>query len=94
MVLEKFPGIGSDRSSTEADAEARKDLLNQLAGITGLGWTTSMLGFLSTVVGYGNGIVSRLVTEPQSLLYLGGVFFLATLGLDRLVNRTTEESRD
>ncbi|WP_415379522.1 hypothetical protein [Halosimplex sp. TS25] len=56
----------------------------QLAGITGLGWTTSTLGFLSTVLGYGNSIVGRLVTDPQSLLYVGSVCFLATLGLDRL----------
>lgn len=94
MVLDKLPGIGSGRSPAETDAEARKDLLNQLAGLTGLGWTTSTLGFLSTVVGYGNGIVSRLAVEPQSLLYLGGMFFLATLGLDRLVKRSTEESKD
>lgn len=91
MALEKLPWVGSGESSGKTDAEAKKDRLNQLAGLTGLGWTTSILGFLSTVVGYGNGIVSRLVTEPQSLLYLGGVFFLATLGLDRLVNRQTEE---
>jgi hypothetical protein len=94
MVLEKLPGVDPRKSPTETDAEARKDLLNQLAGLTGLGWTTSTLGFLSTVVGYGNGIVSRLVIEPQSLLYLGGMFFLATLGLDRLVKRTAEESED
>jgi hypothetical protein len=68
-----------------------KDLLDQLAGLTGFGWTASILGFLSTVLGYGNGIVSRLVTDPQSLLYLGVVFFLVTLGLDRLAKPLQEE---
>lgn len=67
-----------------------KDILNQLAGLTGLGWTVSFLGFLSTVVGYGNMFVARLATSPQSLLYLGTVFFVATLGLDRLTERLTE----
>jgi hypothetical protein len=64
-----------------------EDLLNQLTGLTGLGWTTSVLGYLSTVIGYGNGLISRLVAEPQSLLYVGGSFFLLTLGLDRLQSR-------
>ena len=54
---------------------------------SGIGWTASALGFLSTVVGYGNSIVTRLVAEPQSFLYIGGVFLLATLGLDRLTER-------
>lgn len=68
------------------------ETLHQLAGFTGFGWTMSVLGFLSTVLGYGNSLLSRLVTDPQSLLYVGGVFFLATLGLDRLANRESEES--
>lgn len=60
------------------------DALDQLAGITGLGWTASALGFASTLVGYGNELVLRLVTDPVSLLYAGALLFLATLGLDRL----------
>ncbi|WP_144921497.1 hypothetical protein [Halorubrum salsamenti] len=68
-----------------------EDLLNQLTGLTGLGWTTSVLGYLSTVIGYGNGLISRLVAEPQSLLYVGGSFFLLTLGLDRLQSRTVAD---
>lgn len=60
------------------------DLLDQLAGLTGLGWTASILGYLGTVVGYGNGLLARLVVEPQSLLYVGGTLFVATVGLDRL----------
>lgn len=68
-----------------------KDLLNQLTGLTGIGWTASVLGYLSTVIGYGNGLISRLATEPQSLLYVGGSFFLLTLGLERLQNRTATE---
>lgn len=63
------------------------ETLDQLAGITGLGWTTSTLGFLSAVLGYGNGIASRLVAEPQAFLYVGLAFFLATLGLDRLARK-------
>lgn len=60
---------------------------DQLAGFTGFGWTASTLGFISTVLGYGNGLVGRLVSDPQSFLYVGVVCFLATLGLDRLAKR-------
>ena len=67
------------------------DLLNQLSGLTGLGWTGSVLGYLSTMIGYGNGLISRLATEPKSLLYVGGSFFLLTLGLDRLQHRIVAE---
>lgn len=70
-----------------------KDVLTQIAGLTGLGWTISVLGFLSTVAGYGTSLVTRLVTEPHALLYLGAVFFLATIGLDRLANRLSERDR-
>lgn len=59
---------------------SKEDTLNQVAGITGFGWTASLLGYLSAVVGYSN----ALITNPQSLLYLGGALFVATLGLDRL----------
>jgi hypothetical protein len=45
----------------------------------------------STVVGYGNSLVTRLVADPTSLLYLGFVFFLATLGLDHLASEQSEE---
>ncbi|WP_248516491.1 hypothetical protein [Salinarchaeum laminariae] len=68
-----------------------RDALNQLAGITGLGWTASILGYLVTVIGYGSTLVSRIVVDPQSLLYLGGALFVATLGLDRLRNATTDD---
>lgn len=64
-----------------------KDALNQLAGLTGLGWTASVLGYLTTIIGYGNSVVTRVVADPQSLLYLGGALFVATLGLDRLRDR-------
>lgn len=57
-----------------------RDLLYQLAGLTGLGWTGAILVYLGTLIGYGNG----LVANPRSLLYLGGVLFVATVGLDRL----------
>jgi len=62
----------------------RSDRLETLAGLTGLGWTASVLGYLVTLVGYGNSFVTRLVAEPVSLLYLGLVLLVATLGLDRL----------
>ena len=65
--------------SLKGKLPANEDTLDQVAGVTGVGWTASLLGYLSTMVGYGN----SLVTNPQSLLYLGGVLFVATLGLDR-----------
>lgn len=67
-----------------------EERLDQLAGLTGVGWTTSLLGYLGAAVGYG----SSLVPRPSSLLYLGGALFLATLGLDRLRNRRGGESGD
>ncbi len=73
--------------------ETDKDLLNQLSGLTGMGWTTSILGYLGTVIGYGNGLVSRLVTDPQSLLYVGGSFFILTLGLERFRSRALDKQR-
>jgi hypothetical protein len=78
MLLEAIPWVN-------------RDMFDQLAGVTGIGWTTSLLGFLSSVIGYGNGLVGRLVTDPSTLLYLGGVFFLTTLGLDRLADRLSED---
>ena len=67
-----------------------RETLYQLGGVTGLGWTTSVLGYASTVVGLGSGYVTRFVTDPQSFLYAGGVLFLATLGLDTLARRLDE----
>lgn len=69
-------------SLTHADVSAR-DTLTQLAGLTGFGWTTSTLIFLLSVIHSGNGPVGRLVAEPQVLLYLGAVLFVATHLLDR-----------
>ena len=66
------------------------DSLHQLAGFTGFGWTASILGFLGTLVGYGNGIISRLLVGPRSLLYIAFALFLTTLGLDRLAKRLPE----
>ena len=54
--------------------------LDQVAGLTGAGWTASLTGYLSTMVGHGN----TLVVNPPSLLSLGGVLFATTPGLDRL----------
>ena len=63
--------------------KSNEDTLEQVAGLTGFGWTTSVLGYLSVLAGYSN----TLVTSPQSLLYLGGILFVTTLGLDQLRER-------
>lgn len=60
--------------------------LDQLAGLTGIGWTASILAYLILAVGVGNSLFSQLVADPVLLLYLGGVLLVATLGLDRLQN--------
>lgn len=69
--------------SLKRTLESNEDTLRQVAGLTGFGWTTSLLGYLIVVVGYSN----ALVTNPQSLLYLGGVLFVMTVGLDQLRER-------
>lgn len=66
--------------SLKQKLEMNEDALDQVAGLTGFGWTASLLGYVSSVIGYS----TVFVTNPQSLLYLGGVLFVATLGLDRL----------
>ena len=63
------------------------DTFDQLAGLTGFGWATSVLAFLATFFGYGTAFLSRFVTDPVSLLYVGAVFFVATLGLDKLAKK-------
>ncbi|WP_135302271.1 hypothetical protein [Haloarcula amylovorans] len=68
-----------------------EDTLDQLAGFTGVGWTTSLFGFLTSAIGYGNSVVTRVAADPVSLLYVGVVFFLATLGLDRLAGVVAED---
>ncbi|WP_178916228.1 hypothetical protein [Natronomonas gomsonensis] len=69
-----------------------RDGLDQLAGITGLGWTASIIGYLGTAIGIGNTLVAR-VADPQSLLYLGAVLFAATFGLDRLHDKRSNRER-
>lgn len=68
-----------------------RDTYRQLAGLTGLGWTASVLGYLATVLGYANNLAARLVVDPYSLLYAAVVLFLVTLGLDRLAGSEPEE---
>ena len=68
---------------------ANGDALDQVAGITGVGWTASLLGYVGSVIGYSN----SLITNPQALLYLGGAFFITTLGLDRLRSRQADDGR-
>lgn len=67
------------------------DTLDQLAGVTGLGWTTSLLGFLTTLIGYGNSLLGRVGADPLTLLSVGLAFFLATVGLDRLAESIAED---
>lgn len=66
--------------SLKQNIGANEDLLDTAAGLTGIGWTTSLLGYLSGVVGYS----TAPLVSPQSLLYLGGILFLTTVGLDQL----------
>lgn len=70
---------------------ADDEFLDELAGITGVGWTASTIGFIGALVGYGNTVASYLVAGPRSLLYLGIGFFLPTFGLDRLKNARSAE---
>ncbi|WP_348611134.1 hypothetical protein [Halobaculum rarum] len=65
------------------------DVIDQVAGITGFGWTASLLGYLGTAIGYSN----SLITNPQTLLYVGSVFFVTTLGLDRLRSKRSNDDR-
>ncbi|MFC7027731.1 hypothetical protein ACFQJ5_09295 [Halomicroarcula sp. GCM10025324] len=58
--------------------------LDQLAALTGLGWTSSLCGYLVLWLGYGPGVLERALVESEVLLYVGVGFFLATLGLDRI----------
>ena len=77
----------------EATAE-ETGRLYRMAGVTGLGWTVSLLAYLSTLLGYGNAVVARLVGSPRALLYLGGGLLVATLGLDRLQSRGADDEAD
>ena len=52
-----------------------RETLSQFGGVTGLGWTTSVLGYASSVIGTGSGSVTRLTTGPQSFLYAGACCF-------------------
>lgn len=70
------------------------DVLDQLAGFTGLGWTASILGYLGTMFGYGSSLITRLAVDPQSLLYLGGALLVATFGLDRLQSTLTAREQE
>lgn len=74
----------------ELTPTSKGELLDQLAGLTGIGWTVSMLGFLSAVVDYGDWDVARLGADPEVLLVVGGLLFATTVGLDRL-RRTVDE---
>lgn len=68
-----------------------RELLHQLGGVTGFGWTASVIGYLSAALGYGGGYISRFAADSQSFLYAGVVLFLATFGLDRLAKSQEED---
>ncbi|WP_246986508.1 hypothetical protein [Halorientalis marina] len=67
------------------------DEMDRLAGLTGLGWTGSLLLYLAAVIGTGNGVVTKLVANPRGLLYVGAVLFVLTAGLDHLVTHAGSE---
>lgn len=58
--------------------------LHELAGITGVGWTGSMLGFLGSMIWYGDGLGASLPPGSRVLFYLAVACFVATVGLDAL----------
>jgi hypothetical protein len=60
------------------------DLLYQLGGITGLGWTASLLAYIWATIGPADGLGGPIAIDPRILLVLGVVFFVVTVGLDRL----------
>ena len=68
-----------------------RDLLHQLGGVTGLGWTASIIGYVSTFFGIGTVYFTRIAADPHSFLYTGVILFLATLGLDRLAERRNDD---
>ncbi|MFC7021408.1 MULTISPECIES: hypothetical protein [Haloarcula] len=68
------------------------DSLDQLAAFTGLGWTTSLCGFLALSLGYGPGVFHRALVDSRLLLYVSAGCFLATLGLDRLARRLADRA--
>jgi hypothetical protein len=61
-----------------------RDRVHQLAGLTGLGWTVSILSYVGLLFGYGNSLARSLGADPSVLLYIAGGFFVTTLFLDRL----------
>jgi hypothetical protein len=77
--------------SSEPSATSTEDALDQLDGITGLGWTAALIGYLVSLIDLGGSVLTEVVPDTASLLSLGGVLFAPTLGLDRL-NRSAAES--
>jgi len=74
----------------ELTPTSKGELLDQLAGLTGIGWTVSILGFLSAVLDIGPALVERLGPDPESLLAVGVALFVATAVLDRLRRSVTD----
>lgn len=69
-------------------------LLHRVGGVLGVGWTTTLLGYVSSVLGYSTELVARVGADPSSLLYAGVVLLLATLGLDRFAQRDSGDGTD
>ena len=61
-----------------------EQFLHELAGITGLGWTVSTLGFIGSLIWYGDVPGGSDPLESRALLYVGICCFVATVGLDAL----------
>lgn len=72
--------------------DVEPDVIDQLAGVTGVCWTASILAYLGTAFGYGAGLGLRFVVEPRLLLVLGCVFLVATFGLDELQRTRSEKN--
>ena len=76
--------------SLKRKLRGEENVIDQAAGVTGFGWTASLLGYLGST--FGNWV--PLAASPQSLLYLGGVCFVTTLGLDRLKRTRSDGEGD
>jgi hypothetical protein len=63
---------------------ASDDALYRLAGLTGIGWITSLLASLGRSVGVGDHYLAGLAVHPHLLLYAGVVLFAVTIAIERL----------
>lgn len=73
-------GVSTQLMSLIETIVANEDLLDTAAGLTGIGWTASLLGYLAAVVGYSIAPLGN----PRSLLYLACILLVTTVTLDLL----------